>query len=340
MKLYEFVQPEHNITEAKKPRVKVFTDGSVEINGRKFSNIAEAQSFVKEEIPKAKGRFTKIFGDIFSKNSVIGNFAKGFLKRITSAVSLGILDLAYTGFMVGAGKKDPKEMDYAVATSVAFVGVRLIAIPGVKLVYSAAVKGLNALKFLRWASRGGRALAVGSVAATAASGGTSAPVTFWTALGGAASWVGSELLLYLGTRTVVTMIMKADEPAFERAKQGSLEEAQYYLELMHVNEAAEALLNGNTQESFRILNNAGMIIETVEDFDSYQNKLIEEENKILEGLEDKSLTGFLNFVKKRQGEDAAEEVIDSSTFKNKAQIKKKILDKEVDSDNKEPEEEL
>lgn len=340
MKLYEFVQPQQTITESEKPRVKVFVDGSVEVNGRKFSSIAEAQSFVKEEIPKAKSRFTKVFEELFSKKSVLGNLAKGFLKRVSSAVSLGILDLAYTGFMIGAGKKDPKEMDYAVATSVAFLGVRMVAIPGLKVIYTAVAKGLKPLKFLRWASRGGRAVAVGSAAATAASGGASAPVTFWTALGGAASWVGSELLLYLGTRTVVTMIMKADDPAFESAKQGSLEEAQYYLELMHVNQAAEALLNGNTQESFRILNNAGMIIETVEDFDSYQNKLIEEENKILEGLEDKSLTGFLNFVKKRQGDDAAEEVIDSSTFKHKAQIKKKILDKEVDSDNEESEEKL
>jgi hypothetical protein len=290
MRINEFVEPKrqyhHHLDESisddvkqlldivknkGKPNFEVFQDGKVKApNGKIYPNSQAVLNAIKTERDLAATRWANKFNTTFASKSFTakwfgvkaekiknvtfkgGKFALFGTAKYITAISIAGLDLMYQAYQVGAGQRNPREIDYSAFAGVAAAlggtfATRILVVSSVKLAYRALLSTMTALKIIKGVKNASKVATVATAAAGPATGGTS-----WLAtLGAGASWVASEVLFYLGMKTVITIYMNADKPAYEAAYSGAEGEAKVLFELEELNRVAETYLKeaeGNSQQ--------------------------------------------------------------------------------------------
>ena len=347
------------LVEAKKDIVikGPFADGSYEFEGKKYTN----KDALRADIDKRAKAANKKAADALNKKLkgmpktlvkigvagplVILSFFEALSRHVQQAG--GVVDRAYIvegwltfGVMFVRSAYLSKLL--------IFQGGRFLLSSAGKLSFKAAMAGAfkamaKSMSLVKWAKTikdAGKVGAVASAAATAGSGGTAAPVTFWTFLGSAAVWVLGEILFFLGVSWLAGFI------------------ADWFFEDVE-NGISEMIENGETTEldEFTKLNallgaiDAGTFDESTEDeLDIYQrpedpkfrnpdvrdpvptfgNESIEE-STLFEAENTIDPVKFLQHVAQKHGNNSVEKLLDnpknplkSGTIKK---LKKRVLDK-------------
>jgi len=279
MRINEFVEPkrQHHLDESisddvkqlldivknkGKPNFQIQSDGKIKApNGKVYPNSQAVLKAIQSERDLAATRWANKFNSTFAKKSFTakwfgvkaekikgvtfkgGKFVLFGTAKYLTAIGIAGLDLMYQAYQVGAGQRNPREIDYSAFAGVAAAlggtfATRILVVSSVRLAYKGLLSTMTALKILKGAKNATKVATVATAAAGPATGGTS---WFGTALS-AAGWVASEVLFYLGMKTVITIYMNADKPAYDAAYSGAEGEAKVLFELEELNRVAETYL--------------------------------------------------------------------------------------------------